>query len=173
MATKPHFSRQAFQFFRELKQNNTRDWFAENKSRFEDDVKGPALRLIEDLSPLLHDLSPHFTATPRSLFRIYRDTRFGKGKTPYKAAAGIHFRHEQLKDAHAPSFYFHLSPATCSSHTASGDQPPPPSGRSASTSWKILRDGKGWLTAPDSRKYSSSKAIVLSERQGASTPTIP
>jgi uncharacterized protein (TIGR02453 family) len=100
VATKPHFSRQAFQFFRELKQNNTRDWFAENKSRFEDDVKAPALRLIEDLSPLLHALSPHFTATPRSLFRIYRDTRFGKGKTPYKAAVGIHLRHEQLKDAH-------------------------------------------------------------------------
>jgi uncharacterized protein (TIGR02453 family) len=110
VATKRHFSRQTFQFLRELKENNTRDWFAENKSRYEDDVKGPALRLIEDFGPILHDLSPHFTATPRSLFRIYRDTRFGKDKTPYKTAVGIHFRHKQSKDAHAPSFYFHLEP---------------------------------------------------------------
>lgn len=110
MAGKRYFTRASFQFLRDLKANNDRDWFAENKGRYEEDVKAPALRLIEDFGPHLKKLSPHFMATPRSLFRIYRDTRFSKDKTPYKTATGIHFRHEQAKDAYAPGFYFHVAP---------------------------------------------------------------
>ena len=45
-----------------------------------------------------------------SLFRIYRDTRFSRDKTPYKTNAGAHFRHAAGKDAHAPGFYLHLEP---------------------------------------------------------------
>jgi uncharacterized protein (TIGR02453 family) len=47
-------------------------------------------------------------ASGGSLFRIYRDTRFSKDKTPYKTQLGIHFRHESGKDAHAPVFYLHI-----------------------------------------------------------------
>ena len=47
-----------------------------------------------------------------SLFRIYRDTRFGKDKTPYKTNAGVHFRHVAGKDVHAPGFYLHLQPGS-------------------------------------------------------------
>lgn len=71
-------------------------------------VKAPALRLIEDFGRELPSLSPHFRATPRSLFRIHRDVRFSKDKSPYKTAAGIHFRHHRSKDAHAPGFYVHV-----------------------------------------------------------------
>lgn len=110
MAAQRYFSKATFQFLNDLKANNTRDWFADNKHRYEDDLKDPALRLIEAFGPELHKLSPHFKATPRSLFRIYRDTRFAKDKTPYKTAAGIHFRHEASKDAHAPGFYLHVAP---------------------------------------------------------------
>ena len=53
-------------------------------------------------------------AVPRrtggSLFRIYRDTRFSKDKTPYKTTVGIHFKHERAKDVQAPGFYLHLAP---------------------------------------------------------------
>jgi uncharacterized protein (TIGR02453 family) len=103
-----------FRFFRELKRNNDRDWFRENKSRYENDVKDPCLQFIADFAAPLRKISPHFRADPRpvggSLFRIHRDTRFSKDKTPYKTAAGIHFRHERAKDAHAPGFYLHLGP---------------------------------------------------------------
>ena len=74
----------------------------------------PALAFIEDFGPRLHAISPHLRADPRrtggSLFRIYRDTRFSKDKTPYKTAAGIHFKHERAKDVQAPGFYLHLAP---------------------------------------------------------------
>jgi len=110
VAGRTYFTRDTFRFLRDLKENNDRDWFAENKHRYEEDLKAPALRLIEDFGQRLPDLSPHFKATPRSLFRIHRDVRFSKDKSPYKTAMGIQFRHEQGKDAYAPGFYFHVAP---------------------------------------------------------------
>ena len=102
-----------FAFFRELKINNNREWFAQNRHRYEQHVKTPLLQFIREFGSLLHDISPHYTAIPKvggSLFRIYRDIRFSKDKRPYKTAAGIHFRHEAGKNAHAPGFYLHLGP---------------------------------------------------------------
>ena len=48
-----------------------------------------------------------------SLMRVYRDTRFGKDKTPYKTNIGIQFRHEVGKDVHAPGYYLHLDSEGC------------------------------------------------------------
>jgi len=107
-----YFSQQTFRFLRDLAANNDRAWFAANKSRYDDHVKGPALALIEDFAPRLKKISPRFAATPRSLYRLHRDTRFSKDKSPFKAYAGIHFRHERAKDAHAPGFYLHLEPGS-------------------------------------------------------------
>ena len=44
------------------------------------------------------------------MFRIYRDVRFSKNKSPYKEHGACHFRHRLGKDAHAPGFYVHLQP---------------------------------------------------------------
>jgi uncharacterized protein (TIGR02453 family) len=77
-------------------------------------VLEPALEFIAAFAPRLERISPHFQADARpsggSLFRIYRDTRFSKDKSPYKTNLGIHFRHERAKDAHAPGFYLHIGP---------------------------------------------------------------
>jgi uncharacterized protein (TIGR02453 family) len=112
MAATPYFEPSLFQFLRDLKANNERAWFQANKKRYETELKGPMLRFIEGFAPYLEDISPHFLADPRpvggSLFRIYRDTRFSKDKTPYKTNAGAHFRHERAKDAYAPGFYLHM-----------------------------------------------------------------
>jgi uncharacterized protein (TIGR02453 family) len=95
MATNTYFSPATFRFLSDLAKNNDRDWFTANKARYEDDLKGPALRFIQDFAAHLRKLSPHFTAGPRSLFRIHRDTRFSKDKSPYKTNSGIQFRHDQ------------------------------------------------------------------------------
>jgi uncharacterized protein (TIGR02453 family) len=107
-----YFSRETFRFLKDLQRNNERAWFAANKARYEEHVKAPALRLIEDFAPVLAKISPRFASTPRSLYRIHRDTRFAKDKSPYKTHAGIHFRHERARDAHAPGFYLHVEPGT-------------------------------------------------------------
>jgi uncharacterized protein (TIGR02453 family) len=104
------FTRATFGFLRDLADHNDREWFAEHRDRYEEDVKAPALRLIQAFAPELGKLSAHFTATPRSLFRIHRDVRFSKDKSPYKTSVGVHFRHEQAKSAHAPGFYLHVEP---------------------------------------------------------------
>ena len=86
-----------FRFLRDLKANNDREWFAANKERYEDDVRGPALDFVVEFAPQLERISRHFVADPRpsggSLFRIHRDTRFSKDKAPYKTFTGIQFRH--------------------------------------------------------------------------------
>ena len=113
-ATASTFSPALFAFLRDLRANNDRDWFKANRPRYDEAVLEPALRFISDFEPHLHAISPHFVADPRpvggSLFRIHRDTRFSKDKSPYKTHTGIHFRHALAKSAHAPGFYLHLEP---------------------------------------------------------------
>ena len=110
----PYITPGLFDFLRELKQNNDKAWFAENKQRYESVVREPLLKFITDFTVHLAKVSLHYQADPRkvggSLFRIHRDIRFSPDKTPYKTHAGIQFRHESGKDVHAAGFYLHLEP---------------------------------------------------------------
>ena len=116
MTTQP-ITTALFDFLRDLRENNDREWFAANKGRYLAEVRDPMLDFIGAFAAPLAEISPHFVADPRpnggSLFRIYRDTRFSRDKTPYKTNAGAHFRHAAGKDAHAPGFYLHLEPGMC------------------------------------------------------------
>lgn len=108
------FGPETIRFLKQLSANNNREWFKENKSRYEEDVLDVALRFIQSMQDPLADIAPHFTASPTrmggSLMRVYRDTRFSKNKTPYKTNIGIQFRHEQAKDVHSPGYYVHIDP---------------------------------------------------------------
>jgi len=110
----PGFPSELFQFLRELRNNNNRDWFAENKPIYREDVVRPVQDFIVAMAPRLHKISSRYIADSRgnggSMFRIYRDTRFSKNKLPYKTNVGCQFRHEAGRDAHAPGFYVHLEP---------------------------------------------------------------
>jgi uncharacterized protein (TIGR02453 family) len=107
-----------FDFLRELKANNERAWFWENRARYEADVRDPLLRFVAAFGDRLETISPRFVADPRpvggSMFRLHRDTRFSKDKSPYKTHAALHFRHEaSTRDVHGPGFYLHLEPSGC------------------------------------------------------------
>lgn len=108
------FKPETIKFLRELKKNNNREWFGDNKPRYEEDVLDVALNFIQSMHDPLQHFAPHFTAIPKrmggSLMRVYRDTRFSKNKAPYKTNIGIQFRHEQAKDVHAPGYYVHIDP---------------------------------------------------------------
>jgi uncharacterized protein (TIGR02453 family) len=109
-----HFTHATFSFLRDLATNNQRIWFESNRERYERDVREPAIRFITDVAPALARISPRLRADPRpvggSLFRIHRDVRFSKDKSPYKTHAGIRFPHEAGKDVHTPGYYLHLEP---------------------------------------------------------------
>jgi len=108
------FKPETLQFLNDLARNNNREWFKENKSRYEEQVLDVALLFIQSMQKPLEGFAPHFMAIPKrmggSLMRVYRDTRFAKDKTPYKTNIGIQFRHEMAKDVHAPGYYLHIDP---------------------------------------------------------------
>jgi uncharacterized protein (TIGR02453 family) len=116
MATR-YFSPKLFTFLNDLAGNNNREWFKEHQDEYERYVREPALEFINDFAKPLEKISPHFVADSRkvggSLFRIQRDTRFAKDKTPYKENTGVQFRHASAKDVHAPGFYANLQPGEC------------------------------------------------------------
>jgi uncharacterized protein (TIGR02453 family) len=111
------FQPSLFEFLEQLADNNNRPWFQENKSRYGEEVLGPALAFIAAFQPRLKRISSYFVASDRrvggSLMRVYRDTRFAKNAAPYKTNVGIQFRHEQGRDVHAPGFYVHIAPGEC------------------------------------------------------------
>ena len=109
-----YFTSATFKFLSQLATNNERDWFNANKARFVSDVQEPALQFIADFGSKLAGISEHLVADPRpqggSLFRIYRDTRFSKDKTPYKTHIAMRFGHEAGLGVHAPGLYLHIEP---------------------------------------------------------------
>lgn len=111
------FNPELFDFLRQLRRHNNREWFAKNKERYQQVLVEPALQFISSFATPLATLSPHFIADARttrgSLFRIYRDTRFSSDKKPFKTHVGIRFSHESGMDAHAPVFYLNLEPENC------------------------------------------------------------
>lgn len=112
------FTPALFRFLRDLQEHNDREWFQVNKERFESDVREPMLAFIMAFADPLQRLNGHFLADPRpaggSMFRIVRDTRFSKDKSPYKTNVGAQFRHlECPRDVHSPGFYLHLEPGGC------------------------------------------------------------
>jgi uncharacterized protein (TIGR02453 family) len=83
---KPIFSKDIFQFFRELGRHNKKVWMDANRERYQQTVVQPFRRLLEELSPVILKLDNRFDALGRrgaNFSRINRDIRFAKDKTPY------------------------------------------------------------------------------------------
>jgi uncharacterized protein (TIGR02453 family) len=86
------FPKETVKFFRDLEKNNEKQWFEENKKVYQKQVLEPAQAFVATLGKRLATISPKVVADPRinqSIFRIYRDTRFSKDKSPYKTHLGI------------------------------------------------------------------------------------
>ena len=149
MATVAHFQPALFEFLADLAQNNDRAWFLAHKKRYEQAVKQPLLHLMADLQAPLAAVAPELVVDLRpvggSMFRMYRDTRFGADKTPYKTHASAHFRHKgSVGDVHGPGLYLHLEPDACM--MAAGIWQPMPESLKAIRQ-AIASDPQAWLTA--------------------------
>ncbi len=111
-------------FLKRLKKNNDRDWFTANKkqyesarSNFEDFVAELIMEIAKFDAPVA-DLNPK-----KSIFRIYRDTRFSKDKTPYKLHFGAHLVAGAEKPHDRAGYYIHIEPGA--SILAGGAYMPP------------------------------------------------
>lgn len=116
MAT-PAFSPAAFTFLRGLRKHNAREWFEAHRPDYVRTILDPLRAVAEELDVRFARLAPEFEANPkRSLFRIHRDVRFSKDKSPYKTHAALWVYHRapgrgvgKEIDGGA-GFYLHLEP---------------------------------------------------------------
>jgi len=81
----PGFPPEGLEFFRKLQRNNRREWFQPRKTTFEETLKQPMRELVSALNGAMKSFAPEYATDPdKAIYRIYRDTRFSKDKTPYK-----------------------------------------------------------------------------------------
>ena len=80
----PYFRPEALAFLRNLAKHNDRAWFQPRKAQFEAELKEPMLAIVRRITDAMADFAPnHVRPAEKSLFRIYRDTRFSNDKRPY------------------------------------------------------------------------------------------
>jgi uncharacterized protein (TIGR02453 family) len=151
------FTADLFGFLKNLKRHNDRAWFAKNKERYLDAVQEPAIEFVRAFAPALSKISPQFVADDRpvggSLFRIYRDVRFSKDKSPYKTHVGISFRHRNGKDVHTPGYYLHLEPGQVFAAVGIWHPDNPTLGRIRAA---IVEKPKEWTKAIQDRRFTAS-----------------
>ncbi len=102
------FKKEALNFLEEIRENNNKVWFENNRHRWEKLILEPNKAYVEEMGEHLIALAPFIKAQPKvggSLFRIYRDTRFSKDKTPIKTKIGIMFWQGVLHKMKSPCFY--------------------------------------------------------------------
>ncbi len=105
------FPQSTITFLQQLEQNNNREWFAQHKQEYIDNVQVPSLAFIEAMAARLKGISPNIVFDTRtngsgSLMRIYRDVRFSPDKTPFNTNLGIVFWEGEGRKNENPGFYF-------------------------------------------------------------------
>lgn len=106
-----YFDKEFILFFKELAANNDRDWFAANKKRYETVVKKPMEVFVADVIKALVKLDKNLAIEPKdAIFRINRDIRFSKDKSPYKLNASAAISRNGRKDMEYPGIYIELGP---------------------------------------------------------------
>ena len=107
----PGFPPETRKFLRNLKRNNRREWFQPRKETFDEVVKEPMTELVLALGETLRDVAPELNTDPKkAVYRIYRDTRFAKDKSPYKTWTAAVFSPRGYPKHAAAGAYFHVGP---------------------------------------------------------------
>lgn len=112
------FPPRAMTFLRGLKKNNRKEWFEAHREDYDDALRTPMKLLIDDVDVRLATFIPEIIGSAKkSMFRIHRDVRFSKDKSPYKTNAACWFFHRDSgggvggEAAHGGAgFYFHMAP---------------------------------------------------------------
>ena len=128
------FTPRALQFFRGLARHNNKPWFEAHREEYEAEVRQPMRDLIEDLDTRFAQFAPEIGGDPkRSMFRINRDIRFSRDRSPYKTHAACWFHHLNAArnvgseaDEGSAGYYFHLEPGGRSMIGAGLWRPPRP-----------------------------------------------
>ena len=107
------FTKETVRFYAELRKNNNKPWFEEHRGIFEGHAMAEAKLFVAAMGERLKKIAPGLVAVPavnKSIFRIYRDTRFSLDPTPYKTHLGIYFWDGSRPKMESAGFYFQLEP---------------------------------------------------------------
>ena len=110
------YSKKGLAFLKELRDNNTKEWFELHKHLYKEHILKPNRAFVVEMGEHIQALVPTINAIPKingSLYRIYRDTRFAKDKTPLKTHSGVIFWQGKGKRTHSSNFYTRFTPETC------------------------------------------------------------
>ncbi len=174
------FRPEAVQFLVDLAENNSRDWFQPRKADFERLLKAPMEQLCVALEQQFRSRGIPLHADPaRSPFRIYRDTRFSKDKSPYKTALAASFGwagdgvdaaggRSHTENVHASGGYFHLQPGEI--YVGGGVWHPEPSWLSAFRQ-RIVDDYDGFRSIVEAPAFADSFGTVSDD--GESLKRVP
>ena len=104
------FPPEAVTFFRGLAKNNKREWYQPRKPIFDEKVKASMVELITAMTREMMKFAPDYVTEPdKAIYRIYRDTRFSKDKTPYKTHIAASFSRRGMEKHGAAGYYFSVS----------------------------------------------------------------
>ncbi len=107
------FPQASLDFLARIRRNNTKEWFEAHREEYDKLILTPSRSCVVELGEHLQALVPTINATPKvngSLFRIYRDLRFSKDKTPIKSRIGLIFWQGRGRRMQSSAFYLHFSP---------------------------------------------------------------
>ena len=109
---KIYFTKEAVNFYENLKKNNNKEWFAENRHIYDNIIIPNAKDYVTDMGQKLKTIVPDINYAPKidgSIFRIHKDARINQGKAPFKTHLGIIFWSGNSRLSN-PCFYLHIEP---------------------------------------------------------------
>jgi len=107
------FTTAAIEFLKDLAVNNNKEWFENNRSRYETLLLEPLKRLSTDLGMVLSCIDPQIETAPKiniTISKIYRDTRFSNDKSPLRTDQWLTFKRSRKQWGNVPEFYFYFTP---------------------------------------------------------------
>lgn len=156
------FTKDFLQFFKELRKNNDREWFNANKKRYVKEVKEPFENFVGQTIETLKPAMPGLDITPKeAIFRIYRDTRFGKDKTPYKEHVSAAIVPGGRKNMSQPGIYVQLNDSEVRLYSGTYA---PDKEKLAAIRYKIASDPKAFQKLYKKKNFKDSFGEILGEK---------
>ena len=149
------------QFFKDLAKNNNKEWFDANRKRYEAGVKKPFEAFVTEAIKRIgkHDKSVSIEAK-EAIFRINKDIRFSKDKTPYKLEASAIISPAGRKDHNTPGIYFAFGPENVKFY---GGCYSPEKEQILAIREAIMKDGKGFRKVIDAKTFTTLFGTVQGE----------
>jgi len=148
------FTRRTFTFLRDLENNNNREWFEANKTRYQEDALEPFLEFVRAMHPRLRKTSPHILASDKkvggAMMRLHRDVRFSKDKAPYSPRLGARFLHAKGRKGGTPGYFIRIESTGCTLGTGIWR---PDTKFVANIRDHIVKEPKAWKSATGAKSF--------------------